>query len=294
MRSFGIIPLFLASLLALVPWISALRYHGADFSSLINLEESGTVYKDASSRSGAKFETILHNHGTNLRASALAYGAGMDIYVDLHYSDTWADPGKQAIPSGLPTDLAGLKSQINTYTKTLVQSFTAQGTPINSSRSIGNEINDGILWPTGQISVNGYSPLSQLLHSAASGVRAASRSTKTVVHLANGWDGSSLATSDVDLMGFSFYPFYGTGATLSALQSSLQAMVNKFARGQSIWVADIRDVLSAVSGGHGLGIVYWEPGWAGSASLGSGCEDNLLVDSSGTTRRSISMFANSM
>jgi arabinogalactan endo-1,4-beta-galactosidase len=74
-------------------------------------------------------------------------------------------------------------------------------------------------------------------------VRAASRSTKTVVHLANGWDGSSvssfysnifipgqLAPSDVDLMGFSFYPFYGTGATLSALRSSLQAMVNKFGK----------------------------------------------------------------
>jgi arabinogalactan endo-1,4-beta-galactosidase len=42
--------------------------------------------------------------------------------------------------------------------------------------------------------------------------------------------------------------------------------------GQSIWVADIRNVLSAISGGHGLGIIYWEPGWAGSASLGSGCE----------------------
>jgi arabinogalactan endo-1,4-beta-galactosidase len=75
---------------------------------LINLEESGTVYKDASSRSGAKFETILHNHGTNLARIrvwtsnstseySLAYGlalakrakaAGMDIYVDLHYSDT--------------------------------------------------------------------------------------------------------------------------------------------------------------------------------------------------------------
>jgi len=64
--------------------------------------------------------------------------------------------------------------------------------------------------------------------------------------------------------------------------------------GQSIWVADIRNVLSTISGDHGLGIIYWEPGWAGSASLGSGCEDNLLVDSSGTTRRNISMFSDSM
>lgn len=92
----------------------------------------------------------------------------------------------------------------------------------------------------GEISENGYSPLSQLLHSAASGVRAASSSTKIVIHLANGWDESAItsfyeqifiagefATTDFDVMGFSFYPFYGTGATYSALTASLKAAVAK-------------------------------------------------------------------
>lgn len=108
---------------------------------------------------------------------------------------------------------------------------------------IGNEINDGMLWPTGRISVNGYSPLSQLLHSASSGVRAASSSTKVVLHLANGWDSSGttsfynqifiagqLATSDLDLLGFSFYPFYGTSATLANLKTSLQNIINKLGK----------------------------------------------------------------
>lgn len=103
---------------------------------------------------------------------------------------------------------------------------------------IGNEINNGILWPTGEISVNGYSPLSQLLHSASSGARAASSSVKIVVHLANGWDeegvssfydqifiAGEFATTDFDVMGFSFYPFYGTGATLAALKTSLNNIV---------------------------------------------------------------------
>jgi arabinogalactan endo-1,4-beta-galactosidase len=55
--------------------------------------------------------------------------------------------------------------------------------------------------------------------------------------------------------------------------------------GQSVWVADIRDVLSAISGGHGLGIIYWEPGWAGSASLGSGCEVSAHQAVRGTRSR---------
>lgn len=108
---------------------------------------------------------------------------------------------------------------------------------------IGNEINDGMLWPTGRISVKGYSPLSQLLHSAANGVRAASSSTKVVLHLANGWDSGSvtsfynqifiagqLAPSDLNVLGFSFYPFYGTSATLNNLKSSLQNIVNKLGK----------------------------------------------------------------
>lgn len=100
-----------------------------------------------------------------------------------------------------------------------------------------------MLWPVGRISVNGYSPLSQLLHSAVSGVRTASSSVKTVIHLPDGWDTASLnsfynnifiagelSTADVDLMGFSFYPFYGTSAKLSALQTSLQGLVTKFGK----------------------------------------------------------------
>lgn len=62
-----------------------------------------------------------------------------------------------------------------------------------------------------------------------------------MIHLANGWNGSAVtsffnqifiagqfATGDFDLFGFSFYPFYGTGATYSALKSSMQAVVTKF------------------------------------------------------------------
>ncbi|TFK32349.1 endogalactanase [Crucibulum laeve] len=344
---------FFLSFLSLFTVIQALTYHGADFSSLVNLENSGLVYKDSSSGSGAKFETILRNHGANLARIriwtstsnsqySLNYGlalakrakaAGMDLLIDLHYSDTWADPGHQSIPASWPKDLAGLNTQIYTYTRDLVTAFNNQGTPVKFLE-LGNEINDGMLWPVGRISVNGYSPLSQLLHSAASGVRAASSSVKTMVHLANGWDSSAvtsfynqifiagqLATGDVDVLGFSFYPFYGTGATTAALKSSMQSIVTKLgkdvmvvetdwpvtcsgvalsdnsvaisAAGQVAWVAKIRDALSGVSGGHGIGIVYWEPGWVGNANLGSSCSDNLLVDGSGNSRSSIAMF-NSM
>ncbi|KAJ7846332.1 endogalactanase [Mycena olivaceomarginata] len=339
--------------IGLIPRISALTYHGADFSSLVNLENAGRTYHD-SATSSTKLETILAAHGTNLARIriwtstnnadySLTYGlalakraaaAGMAIMLDMHYSDTWADPGHQAIPAGWPTDLAGLNTKIFTYTQSVVAAFSAQGTPATFIE-IGNEINDGMLWPTGRISVNGYSPLSQLMHSAVSGARSSSSTIKTVVHLANGWSGSAVASfynqifiagefaiADVDVMGFSFYPFYGTGATFAALKSSLQAMVTKYgknvmvvetdwpascsgvtmsessiaisAAGQQAWVLGIKNVLAALTGSHGIGIIYWEPAWIGNAGLGSSCSDALLVDGSGNTRASIAMFSADM
>ncbi|KAJ4490284.1 arabinogalactan endo-1,4-beta-galactosidase [Lentinula aciculospora] len=311
--------------LALLPSADCLTFHGADYSSLVNLENTGITYKD--SGTSEKFDTILANHGVNLARiriwtstnnanysldyglvlakRAVAARMSLLIAVDLHYSDTWADPGDQATPSSWPTDLDGLNTEIYDYTNSLVTAFAAQGTPIDFLQ-IGNEINSGMLFPTGEISVNGYSPLSQLLHSAANGAHDASDTVKVVVHLANGWDGSAMssfyeqifiqgefATTDFDVMGFSFYPFYDSAATYSALQSSLDNLVATYDKdvmivetdwpssgscsgvtlsedfavstsGQESWVSGITDILAGLSDGHGQGVVYWEPGWIGN------------------------------
>ncbi|KAK0226081.1 glycoside hydrolase family 53 protein [Armillaria fumosa] len=339
-------------LLALVPLLGvhSLDYRGADFSSLVNLEKFGISYSDGGSKKA--FEDILADHGANIARIriwtsesdsdySLNYGlalarrvvdAGMSLMIDLHYSDTWADPSKQAIPSAWSQDLNSLNTEIWQYTLDLVTAFNNQGTPIDFIQ-IGNEINGGFLWPTGQVSTNGYEPLSELLHSAASAVRQASPSTKTVIHLANGWDQASvlsfyehvldfqgdLELDDIDVMAFSMYPFYDSGATLSALQSSLKKLVSTYGKdvmivetdwpvqcsgvslteniavsvqGQETWMSDLENILNGLSGGHGIGIFYWEPGWIGNAGLGSSCADNLLVDSSGKTRSSIDIFAN--
>ncbi|KAF6764295.1 arabinogalactan endo-1,4-beta-galactosidase [Ephemerocybe angulata] len=326
----------------------AITYRGADFSSLINVENKGIKYKD--NGTSLPFETILKNRGCNLArirvwtsntyteyslSYALAIAkraaaAGMDIYVDLHYSDTWADPGKQAIPSAWPKDLAGLNTQIYTYTRDVVLAFQNQGTPAKYIE-LGNEINGGMLWPVGRVSNNNYNNLSELLHSAAAGVRAASSSVKTMIHLANGWNYNAvngffsgvylpgkLQPADVDVLSFSLYPFYGTGATPDALKSSLTNLVNKYnkevmvvetnwpavcsgvslsanypvsAAGQTSWFNNVKSIVQNLPNGRGTGVLYWEPGWIGNANLGSSCADALLVDSSGNTRSSIGIFA---
>ncbi|KAI0058972.1 arabinogalactan endo-1,4-beta-galactosidase [Artomyces pyxidatus] len=320
----------------------ALQYHGADISSVAVVEGNGITYKDINGATG-KLENILKNHGMNTARVRLwtsgtystSYGlalakrikaAGLTLIVDLHFSDTWADPGHQSIPSGWGTTVSQLNTAMYDYLNT-VQAFNNQGTPIDILQ-LGNEINNGLLWPVGHSSTSGgWSASSQFLHSARQGSRDAGFNGKVMIHLADGWSSSeqstfwnnilipgAFSTSDFDIQGVSFYPFYGTSATTSNLQSSLTALVNKFGKevmvaetdwpavscstalsasypdtpaGQAQWQAAITSVLSSLPNGKGVGTLYWEPAWIGNANLGSSCSDNLLVDSSGEARSSI-------
>ena len=98
--------LLLAPLAGGIAGVHSLSYIGADFSSLVNLENSGTSYSDGGSTEA--FETILTSHGANIARIrvwtsesddeySLDYGlalakravnAGMALMIDLHYSDT--------------------------------------------------------------------------------------------------------------------------------------------------------------------------------------------------------------
>ncbi|HZZ27656.1 MAG TPA: glycosyl hydrolase 53 family protein [Pirellulales bacterium] len=81
---------------------------------------------------------------------------GAKILLDFHYSDTWADPGHQTKPvhvnQGLgwdaDTTLAGLESDVQTYTQNTLTSFKNAGV-MPDMVQIGNETTDGMLWQTG-------------------------------------------------------------------------------------------------------------------------------------------------
>ena len=139
-------PLSVFGLAAFASLACALTYKGADISSVPIVEADDITYTDGGSSKA--FEDIIVSHGANTArvrvwtsgtydtAFALAMGkrikaAGMTLIVDLHYSDTCtiasllhyqdvahhlvgADSGHQAIPSGWPTDLAGLNTEIYT------------------------------------------------------------------------------------------------------------------------------------------------------------------------------------
>jgi arabinogalactan endo-1,4-beta-galactosidase len=93
---------------------SALTYKGVDWSSLLVEEAAGYSYKTTSGTT-EPLETILKSSGVNtvrqrlwvnptggnynlaynVKLGKRAVAAGLDVYLDIHFSDTWADPGHQ-------------------------------------------------------------------------------------------------------------------------------------------------------------------------------------------------------
>ncbi|KAF8855025.1 glycoside hydrolase family 53 protein [Acephala macrosclerotiorum] len=332
---------------------ASLTYKGVDWSSLLIEEAAGHTYKTTSGRT-EPLETILkasgvntvrqrlwvnpssgdYNLAYNLKLAKRAKAAGLNIYIDMHFSDTWADPSLQTVPSRWPTDTIGnLAWELYNYTLLVSNSFASAGIS-PSIISIGNEITAGLLWNLG--STSSYYNIATLLHSASAGIRDSNLATqpKIMIHLDNGWNWATqkywyttvlregpLLSTDYDIMGVSYYPFYNSEAMLASLKTSLTNMASswgksivvaetnwpeacpspaysfpsdttsipKSAAGQTTWVKNVAAIVAGVSGG--VGLFYWEPAWIQNAGLGSSCSDNLMVDQSGVARSSLAVFS---
>ncbi|OHE93592.1 arabinogalactan endo-1,4-beta-galactosidase [Colletotrichum orchidophilum] len=338
-------------LLALATANASLTYKGVDWSSTTIEEKAGIQYKSSSGASQA-LETIFKNAGVNsvrqrvwvnpsngdynldynLALAKRAKAAGLSVYLTLHFSDTWADPTKQAIPSGWPSDIENLSWKLYNYTLDVSNAFQKAGVP-PAIISVGNEITAGLLFNTGKTS-NWYN-VAKLLNSAAYGIKDSTLSPKPkiMIHLDNGWDSNLqanwytsllaqnvLKATDFDMMGVSYYPFYGPGATLAALKSSLSNLASKWgkeivvaetnwptscpspayafpsdlksipfsAAGQTTFLQKVAEVVAGVSNGKGL--YYWEPAWMDNQALGSSCTSNTMFSYPGTALSSLDTF----
>ena len=228
---------------------AAVWIKGGDVSSLAKGEALGAVYRTATGTRGDAL-AILAGNGMNLirlrvwvgspdgfhnstdilpmarRAKAL----GLRLLLTFHYSDTWADPGQQTKPTAWANlSAAELRTAVYDHTYALCAALAAQGTPADYVQ-VGNEINDGLLWPQGRLSTQGYafSALAPYLQAGIAAVRAASPATAVVLHIAQGgnWDtvrwwfaGVKGAGVSWDYIGLSYYPYWH--GPLAALESTV-------------------------------------------------------------------------
>lgn len=224
-----------------------------------------------------------NNQADVIAKAKRAQSAGMRIMIDFHYSDSWADPGQQTKPAAWSSHtISQLYTDVWNHTVTVLTAIKAAGvTP--EWVQVGNETNNGMLWSEGKASVN-MKNFAQLVTSGHNGVKSVFPNAKTIVHLSNGYDNSLFRwmfdglkanSASYDVIGMSLYPETTNWQTLnSQCLANMNDMVSRYGKlvmmcevGMSVgspatsklFIEDILNKTSSVTGGKGLGVFYWEP-----------------------------------
>lgn len=275
---------------------------GADVSWLTQMEAAGIKFYNSTGTQQECMQ-LLKNTGMNsirLRvwvnpvsnwnntadvvAKAIrAKNLGMKIMIDFHYSDSWADPGQQTKPvAWTGQDVATLQTSVYNHTLSVMNALKTNGiTP--DWVQVGNETNDGMLWPEGKASVN-MANYAKFVISGYNAVKAVSTTTKIMVHISNGYDnalfrwnldGLKANGANWDVIGMSLYPTAANWASFNTqCLANMNDMITRYgsevmitevgmswtdATACNSFIADLITKVKSLGNNKGLGVFYWEP-----------------------------------
>ncbi len=223
-----------------------LKEHGATvarFRLWHNPTWTKTVYGTAG--------TQLYNDIADVeKGIRLAKAQGLQINLDIHYSDTWADPGRQEVPkawTGIKT-INVLADSVYQYTFNTLQRLNSQGL-MPDMVQIGNEINCGMLYGNAPAdfpacnACNGqWAQLGQVLNSGIRAVRTVSATSTSkpmvLLHVADPknvpyWFDNITTlgkVTDFDVVGFSYYPLWHPTVSVDKLSASVASFKSKYGK----------------------------------------------------------------
>lgn len=233
---------------------------GMDLSTLLEVEACGGRFYDQGQRNDPV--KILKNYGMNLVRLRLwndpydrqgrPYGAGtndlartmemarrvtaqgIDWMLDFHYSDFWADPGKQTTPKAWQGMSVGeLEQAVYDYTVSVLERLKAEALPPRIV-AVGNEITNGLLWPYGR--KPNFRFVVRFLNAGIRAVRQAAPEAAVMLHLDNGGNNElyrrwfdryfALGGVDFEYIGLSYYPFWH--GTMGDLQENMNDLALRY------------------------------------------------------------------
>ena len=289
---------------------------GADIGWLQQMEATGYKFYNDKGKEEDCFK-ILKDHGINTirlrtwvnpsdnktsghcskdETVAMAVRAkkwGMRVMINFHYSDSWADPGKQKKPAAWEGhSFLQLLTDVYDYTYDVMSALKNNGV-IAEWVQVGNEIPGGLIYPEGKTS--NWDQLAQLLNKGYDAVKAVSPETKVILHIDQGnnnqrfrtwFDNATSRGVKYDIIGLSYYPWWLQGhpdytLSIDDLANNMNDMVSRY--GKDVMVVEVggedtkpqntydmlvavQQKLKAVLDKKGLGLIYWEPEGARSWS----------------------------
>jgi arabinogalactan endo-1,4-beta-galactosidase len=291
---------------------------GADLSFLKQAEDGGTVFRDGGvAKPGLQ---IFREHGYNwvrlrlfhtptqlpnslsytVQSALAAKRLGYRFLLDLHYSDTWADPGKQHTPKAWQgLNHAQLVEAVFEYTRDTLVAFDQAGV-LPDMVQIGNEVSNGMLWPDGKLPEK-WDAFADLVRAGVRGVEMGSpehRRPRIMIHIDKGankeatrlfFDKFQGYLIPYDVIGQSYYPWWH--GSLLDLRDNLIFMSETYrqdimlvevaynyrpgeylkrpgpfaetAEGQRMFLEQVLQLVLATPNGRGQGVFWWEPAVTG-------------------------------
>lgn len=257
---------FIAALFVIcISGFSATKYVGGDISLLPKYEERGAIYYNENGTRITDMLNYLKTTGLNAmrvrlfvdpsKANAEDQGegvcqdlpfvislsqrikaAGFNLLLDIHYSDTWTDPGQHSTPSSWTVTTA-LADSVYSYTRRVLNAMIAAGATPDFIQ-VGNEVTYGMLWPTGHCYPNGnsysngtFATFANYLKQGIKACREVCPAAKIVIHTEMGRSSNVTSfyntlknyTTDFDIIGLSYYPYWHGGlSVLDDLLTSLE------------------------------------------------------------------------
>lgn len=281
---------------------------GADVSWLTEMESNGLKFYNADGKS-MECMSLLRDLGMNsirlrvwvnptekwcgkddvIAKAWRAQQLGMRLMIDFHYSDTWADPSKQGVPSAWKNySFEEMKQAIASHTQDVLSALKARGVDVEWVQ-VGNETTDGMLWNddnkgvTGKASDN-MANFAAYISAGYDAVKAVYPEAKVVVHLDKGnnlsqytwiFDGLKKNGGKWDVIGMSLYPDWITDQTWENVTegclSNIKTLSDKYncdvviSEIGMVWNSEnaVPFLKKAIDGCKEIptceGIFYWEP-----------------------------------
>ncbi len=253
-------------------------YKGMDISTLLEVERCGgkfydgngaedvltilkrydvnavriRLWNDPYSEDGRPYGAGTNDLATAAELSRRAKEKGFDILLDYHYSDFWADPGKQFIPKAWKDhSVEQLERDVYDYTRETLSALKKEGL-LPDMVQVGNELSNGLLWPYGR--TPNYDNIACFVNAGIRAVREISKEAllegsikepvRVMIHLDNGgnnglyrewFDHFMERGEDFDVIGLSYYPFWH--GTFDMLKSNMTDIAERY--GKDLIIAEV-------------------------------------------------------
>ena len=241
---------------------------GMDLSTLLELERCGAKYYDNGeeqdllaimksydvdtirirlwndpwSETGESYGAGENDLKTSLEIAKRVTAAGFGVLLNFHYSDFWADPGKQIKPKAWADyGVKELEQAVYDYTLESMRTFLDAGVNITMVQ-VGNELSNGLLWPEGK--VPNYDNIATFVNAGIRAVRKADATIPVMIHLDNGgnnalyrewFDNFTKRGEDFEIIGLSYYPFWH--GSLQMLNDNMNDIAERY--GKDLVIAEV-------------------------------------------------------